>query len=276
MSTTVGLAAVANAIVILVWLIADHGFPFFIYSLGGTIAVATIVYVASYVPERKLITAHFLLSVNVNLLLVLTWIFAFTPFPWFIFVLIPCMAMFSLHHLVEQYRSPDWTGTLAELLFKIHLYSAYIPLNVMLFITCLTTDPDLPWFLYPLMVTSVPVSLHYLFIYHKESPHKWFLVHLALFGQVNVFFFMVWYLAGHDFPWFTIIMAITGVLLGIHYGLHFHRNSSPRLQQIEKVGLDTLSQMKEPVHGVVNSAVSTFNNIQFNGIGTPKTSDAQV
>jgi len=275
MKTIIGLAVLANAIVILVWLITV-GFPFFIYSLSGTIAVATIFYVTSQVPEGKLITAHFLLSVNLNLTLIFTWIFAFVPFPWFIFVLIPCMALFSLHHLIEQYRNPEWTGTMAELYFKIHLHSIYIPLNAMLFITCLTTNPDTPWFLYPLMVTSLPVSLHYIFTYLKESPDKWFLTHLAVFGQANFFFFMVWYLTNNDvFPWFIIITAITGVLLAIHYALHFHRGRvSPRLQEIEKAGLDTLSQMKGPVNGVVDSAVSSFNNIQFTSIGVPRTADS--
>ena len=196
--------------------------------------------------------------------------------------LIPCVALLALHHLIEQYRQPDWTGTMGQLFFKIHLYTIYLPLNALLFVIFLTTDPDTPWFLYPLLTTSLPVSLHYIFTYYHESPHKWIIAHLATFGQVNFFFFMVWYLAndGEDFPWFIIIMGITGVLAGIHYALHFHRERvSPRIQEMEKAGLHTLNQMKEPVSGVINNAVYTFNNMNVQGAATPndKTpTDSQV
>lgn len=221
-ATALGIVVVAvsltNFFLFLIWLLTTHAFPWFIYPVFGSVALGGMIYIPLANIQRKLLVLHFFLSTMLNLTILSTWIFAYTPHPWFIYVLIPSISLALFHSLL----SGLWEiNSLKHKWFYIHLLCIYIPLNVLLFISWTSTRPSTPWFIYPFFGTSFALIPHFFSTFYAHNPHKWVFIHASLSSSLNVFSFLVWYITGHGFPWFVFVWIGLTAALALHlYSIH--------------------------------------------------------
>ncbi|ELR14358.1 uncharacterized protein ACA1_333960 [Acanthamoeba castellanii str. Neff] len=198
-----------------VWLFTtDHGLPWFIYPLAVSVILCGSLYLASHNVEKPWLQLHLLVSATINFTIIFTYVFKFDRQPYFAYVLLPSAGLLCLHLLLT-----DHWGVMPRphKYFYVHLVSIYVPLNLVLFTAFLTTTPGEAWFVFPLLLTSVPLMAHYIIAFHPDDPHKWFYVDLATVSTLAGLFFLLWAVTPTDHPWFVYLWVAGGVVIAGHY-----------------------------------------------------------
>jgi hypothetical protein len=209
-----------NVALFLVWLLTtDHGLPWFIYPLAASVIFCGCLHLASHNVEDPWFRFHVLVSATVNFTLMFTYVFAFSRQPYFAYVLLPSAGLLCLHCLLTDRWGPQ---PRPHKYFYVHLLSIFVPLNLILFTVFLTTQPTEAWFVFPLLLTSVPLLNHYTIAFHPEDPHKWFYVNLITVSCLAGHFFLLWAVTPTDHPWFVYLWLAGGVLIAGHYIYDYH------------------------------------------------------
>jgi len=235
---TVLASVILNVILFLVWIFTtDHGLPWFIYPLAGTVFICGCLYLATHSVEDPVLELHALLAATINFPLIFTYVFEFTKQPYFAYVLIPSAALLCFHLLIKDYMGPS---SRPHKFFYIHLLCIFIPLNLILFTVFLTTNPGEAWFVFPLLMTAIPMIAHYVIAFHPNDPHKWFYVDVATASCLAGFLLLLWAVTPTAHPWFVYPWIAMGVFIFGHY-LYDYRPVS--LQQGAGVGLTVLQKV---------------------------------
>jgi hypothetical protein len=214
-------AILLNIVLFLVWLFTTNGgLPWFIYPLAASIISCGCLYLASHEVEKPLLQLHVLVSAVVNFTLIFTYVFQFTRQPYFAYVLLASAGLLSFHLLIT-----DHWGSIPRphKFFYIHLISLFSPLNLILFTVFLTTRPDFAWFVFPLLISSVPMMAHFVIAFHPTDPHKWFYVNLTSTSVIAGLLFLVWAVTPVVYPWFVYFWLMFGAWIGGHYVVDYHR-----------------------------------------------------
>jgi len=207
--------ALVNAALFFVWLVTTHGFPWFIYPLYGSVGFIGLLYILLTPMDRKLLITHTFVSAVVNILILSTYVFAYVPHPWFIYVLFPSAALLGLHAILTEGVFP--ADSLKHKWFCVHALCFFLPVNVMLFISWAATSHDGPWFIFPFFPTVIALAIHFVLTFYYDHPHKWFLLNAVTTSIVNVYLFLIWYIAdAGGFPWFIFVWIPTSIPLLAH------------------------------------------------------------
>jgi len=218
-------------------LISETSFPWWIYPLGACSTTLCIVYVCFFVPNKKFLLCHAAIFLNLNAIIVLTYIFKFTTYPWFVHILAPTAGALVLHYILDKHFSlpSEARLSLGKILLHAYTFAFFVPFNIMMFITWTATSPHSPWVLFPFFGTSIPLSILYVIGHYKDNPHAWFIGHTLCTSQINLLMLFSWSIGGAGFPWFIFPIAIFSAILLAHYLLHFHRTRlTPHLVRFEK------------------------------------------
>jgi len=140
------------------------------------------------------------------------WIWGINPrFPWFIYPLFGCLIIGTWIHY-QRYKK-DEMETLAW-----HLYWM---LNLMLFLTWLVTTPrGFPWFVYPLLLLSLPLVIYKL-RKHQEQ-RKWMYSGVVLLWLAVIVLF-TWGFTSKKFPWFLFPWAGFAAIQAMIYYRYRHQ-----------------------------------------------------
>lgn len=117
------------------------------------------------------------------------YVFKFERQPYFAYVLLPSIGLLCFHLLMNNY----W-GVMPRphKLFYIHLLAIFAPLNLILFTVFLTTSPNEAWFVFPLLLTAIPMMSHYVVAFHPDDAHKWFYIDVITASCLGGLAFLLW------------------------------------------------------------------------------------
>lgn len=221
-----------NVALFLVWLFTtDHGLPWFIYPLAASVIGCGSLYLASNNVEDPWLQFHVLVSATINFTLIFTYVFKFDHQPYFAYVLLPSAGLLCLHLLLT-----DHWGALPRphKFFYVHLLSIFAPLNLILFTAFLTTNPGEAWFVFPLLLTSIPLMAHYIVAFHPDDPHKWFYINLATVSSLAGIFFLLWAVTPTDHPWFVYLWVAGGVEIAAHWVIDYQPKTLQMAGQLDR------------------------------------------
>lgn len=198
-----------------------------------------------------------------------SYVFKFTRQPYFAYVLLPSAGLLSLHLVLLNSAMSR-----PHKFYYIHLLSIYAPLNLILFTVFLTTNPHEAWFVFPLLLTSIPMLAHYIIAFHAGDPHKWFYIITTTASCIAGLFFLVWYQSSlfpscksgdltsspwyravtpTDHPWFVYPWLALGVIVAGYYVIDYQPNAFKRGGEM---GLRLLQSVWTKAHGLRPNAAS--------------------
>ena len=170
-----------------------------------------------YIQNDILFKVHVYASFILSASTFVAWFFTqfyYPTIPWFFFLCLSFCVTLTIHYY--------YFLRIKEIL-QLH-FALFVIINFGIFCIWLfmTNTGGLTWFIYILIGTSMPLSIHYLMNRHKTNPLRNIYIHVSLFSLLNLLIFII-YLQTHDkFPYFLFCFFGLLIPLAVHWFITFH------------------------------------------------------